>query len=98
MIPFENSKGIFYIVSRISVAVCLLQLCKTFIANDPAFEKRRIIEAAAENTSRLVFFQNDRILVYENFDRVAAGKSQILSDLNGENDSAKFINSSDNTC
>ena len=76
----------------------LLEFSKAFITNNSALEKRGIIKASTENASGFVLFQNDCVFIHKDFDSVAAGKSQIFSDLDRENDSAELVNSSNNTC
>ncbi len=74
------------------------QLRKTFFAHDLAPEKLCVIHTAAKDASGLIFFQNDGVFVYENFNGILTGEGEILSDFDGENDSSEFIDASDDSC
>ena len=69
----------------------LLQLFDALGANPLARKINDIVRPIAEGAGRLIFLQNDTVLVNKNFNGVLFLDAQRLTDLNGQHDPSQII-------
>lgn len=76
----------------------LFELCEAGTANVFAFVVDYVACVVAENASRLIFFEQDVIVVNKDLDRIFFVEVKCTSQLDRQNDSAQVVNSSDDAC
>ena len=69
----------------------LLELIEAIGADALAVEKYNVVGIVAEDTCRMIFLQDDAVIVGEDLDGVLNLDVHGLSDLDRENDSAQLI-------
>ena len=69
----------------------LLELIQTICADALTIEENNVVGVVAEDTCRVIFLQNDAVVISEDFDGVLYLDVHRLSDLDRQNDSTQLI-------
>ena len=70
---------------------------KAMTAYELALEQNHIVSVAAKQASRFVFFENNLVLVNENFNLILVFNIHFVAQFNWQHNSSKFVNSSYDT-
>ena len=76
---------------------CVIERFDALLAYLLIVEVHKLCAIAAEDASRLIFFENNTILLYEYLHAVAGRDIKLFSCLNGEHYSSKLVNFSYNS-
>jgi len=76
----------------------ILDLVETIGADAFTVEENDVVCIVAENAGRVVFLQNDAIVVGENLNGILYFDVHGFANLNGEHDSAQLVHFSDHSC
>ena len=74
-----------------------LELIEAICADTLAVEEDDVVRVIAENACRVIFLQNDAVIVGKDLNSILDLDIHGFSDLDRENDSAQFIHFSDHS-
>ena len=75
----------------------LLELIQTICADALTIEENNVVGVVAEDTCRVIFLQNDPVIIGEDLDRVLDLDVHCFADLDRKNDSSQLVDFSDHS-
>lgn len=78
--------------------LCVFEFFEAVLADKLALEIGYVVSVTAENAGRLIFFEDDLVLVGEDFNRVVCAEVKCCSELDRDDKTAHRVNFSYDAC
>lgn len=91
-------KRTFFVSPKNIISISILDFLNAIAADELAVKALNVVRIAAENAGRLVLLENDLVVFDKNLNRITIAYSEVLSELNRDNESSELINFSYYAC